>query len=243
VALSVRLCQAMAQALNGIIMTPSRRIVIAAHHILTLYGHWAVNDLRGSGSREIIDPKFESLGEIYHGRKPNHLQPKRDELRSFHKQHHELLNFPVFWIDEEKRQEVACAIASVIQQHRYTCYACAICSNHMHLVIRTHKHKALEQWNNFAEAIRQRLRHRFSDTLSANHPVISARPYSVLLFTPSEVHGRVEYIQDNPQKEGLPAQDWEFVAEYDNWPMHNRLFNDGPASGIPAPFDFIHISG
>ena len=199
------------------------RTVIAAHHILTLYGHWAVNDLRGSGSRDFVDHKFKSLGEIHPGRKPEHEQPSRDELRAFHQQHRELLNFPVVWIDEAKRQEIACAIASVINEHRYTCYACAICGNHLHVVIRTHKHKALEQWNNLAEGIRRRLRHRFADSINANHPVISARPYSVLLFTPDDVWGRVDYVQGNPLKEGLPAQQWEFITLYDNWPLHKTL--------------------
>ena len=198
------------------------RMVIAAHHILTLYGHWGVNDPRGSGSDEIIDPKFEALGPIHHGRKPNHLQPSRDELRAFHQQHRDLLNFPIFWIDDQMRQEIACAIASVIDEQRYTCYACAICSNHFHLVIRTHKHKALEQWNNLAEGVRQRVRHRFNDRISANHPVISARPYSVLLFTPDDVRGRVDYVKKNPQKEGLPLQHWDFVKQYDNWPLHKQ---------------------
>lgn len=204
-------------------MKRRRRIVIAAHHILTLYGHWAVNDLRGSGSSNFIDEKFKALGEIHHGRKPQHKHPSRHELRAFHQQHRELLNFPVFWIDEAERQEIACAIAEVIRANGYTCYACAICSNHIHLIIRTHKHKALEQWNNFAECIRQRLRHRFPEKISANHPVISARPYSVLLFTPEQVCGRIDYVQGNPLKEGLPAQHFEFVAVYDNWPLHKTI--------------------
>jgi hypothetical protein len=146
------------------------RTVIAAHHILMLYGHWGVNDPRGSGSREIIDSKFESLGEIHHGRKPHHEQPSRDELRAFHQQHRELLNFPVFWIDQAMAQAIACAVSETINQQRYTCYACAICSNHLHLVIRTHKHKALEQWNNLSESIRQRLRLCFPNEISANIP-------------------------------------------------------------------------
>jgi hypothetical protein len=84
--------------------------------------------------------------------------------------------------------------------------------------------QALEQWNNIAEGITQRLRHRMADQISADHPVISARPYTVLLFTPDEVCTRVRYVQDNPIKEGLPAQSWDCVQTYDNWPlhMHNR---------------------
>lgn len=179
-----------------------------------------MNDPRGSGSSEFVDAKFSPLGPIHLGRKPEHQQPTRAELRSFHQQHRELLNFPILWIDEAKAQAIAEAIARAIAHNGYTCYACAICSNHLHLVIRTHKHKALQQWNNFAESIRQRLRHRFPETISAHHPVISARPYSVLLFAPDEVRSRIRYVQNNPVKEGSPAQQFEFVSTYDNWPLH-----------------------
>jgi hypothetical protein len=59
---------------------------------------WAVNDPRGSGSREFGDLKFEPLGPIHFGRKPDGEQPTRDELRDFHRRHGEVLNFPVLWI-------------------------------------------------------------------------------------------------------------------------------------------------
>jgi REP element-mobilizing transposase RayT len=198
------------------------RTVIGAHHILMLYAHWAVNDPRGSGSDQIRDPKFESLGDIHHGRKPEDEQPSRDELRAFHEAHRELLKFPLFWIDHCKRAEIACAIAEAIRTHGYTCYACAICANHIHLVIRTHKHKAREQWMNIADAIRGRLRHKFHHELAADHPIISSRPYSVLLFTPDEMRGRISYVENNPLKEGQPRQHWEFVTPYDNWPFHKK---------------------
>src|SRR3954467_7318361 len=95
--------QAKAQAARG-------RRVIAAPLVLTLYGHWGVNDPRGSGSSEFIDLKFEPLGPIHFGRKPRSEQPTREELKAFHAQHEELLNFAVFWIDDAKRREIAQAI-------------------------------------------------------------------------------------------------------------------------------------
>lgn len=201
---------------------PRTRRVIAVHLILTLYGHWAVNDPRGSGSSVFLDPKFEPLGPIHFGRKPRHEQPTREELKAFHAQHEELLNFPVFWIDPPMRAEIAHAIRDVIKAQGYTCYACAICGNHLHLVIRTHKHDALTIWNHFAQAIRTRLRLRFPAQLAPNHPVISARPYKVFLYTPAEVWDRIDYVEKNPRKENLPHQDWDFVTPYDNFPFHKH---------------------
>jgi hypothetical protein len=63
------------------------RRVIAAHLVLTLHGHWAVNDRRGSGPGDFIDDKFESLGPIHPGRRPAREQPTRMELKAFHAGH------------------------------------------------------------------------------------------------------------------------------------------------------------
>ena len=199
----------------------SRR-VIAVHLVLSGYGHWAVNDPRGSGSSDFIDLKFEPLGKIHFGRKPQPEQPTRRELKAFHAQHEELLNFPIFWIDDPIREAMAQAISEVIGVQGYTCYACAICGNHVHLLIRTHKHDALTIWNHFAEGIRRRLRLRFRQEISPHHPVISARPYKVFLYNPDQVWDRIDYVERNPLKEKLPPQRWEFVIPYDNFPFHKR---------------------
>jgi hypothetical protein len=89
-------------------------------------------------------------------------------------------------------------------------------------VIRTHKHDALTMWNHFAEAIRSRLRVRFPQEIAGEHPVISARPYEVFLYTTDEVWDRVDYVEQNPMKERLPPQRWEFVTPYDNFPFHQN---------------------
>ena len=199
-----------------------RRSVIATHLIHTLYGHWGVNDPRGSGSRDFIDLKFAPLGSIHPGRKPVQLQPSKSELREYHREHAELLNFPILWVDDAMRSEIAHAVEESIRMRGYTCYACAICSNHLHLVIRTHCDKAQQMWQHFSERIRERLRLRFTPQISPHHPIISARPYNVLLYTPEEVRGRIEYVRENPIREGLAAQSWNFVTRYDGFPCHKK---------------------
>jgi len=143
-------------------------------------------------------------------------------LREFHAQHEELLNFPIFWIDDPKREEIAQAICDVIRAHGCICYACAVCGNHVHLIIRTHKHDSLTMWNHFAESIRSRLRLRFPNEICANHPVISARPYKVFIYTPDQVRDRIDYVEQNPLKEHLPPQRRTFVGEYDGFPFHKN---------------------
>ncbi len=197
----------------------SQRPPIIGHHLIwTLYGHWLANDLRGSGSTEFYDEKFAPLGPIHHGRKPRHLQPSRKELKAFYQQAAPLLNFPVFWIDEAKRQAIGDAFAKVIADRSYTVWACAILKNHAHLVIRRHRDDALAMWNAFANAARDALR-QLAD-IGLEHPVWSTRPYKVFLRTPDDVRHRINYVELNPEKEGLSRQVYSFVQSYDNWPFH-----------------------
>ena len=42
-------------------MASPKRRVIAGHHIAMLYGHWGVNDPRGSGSIGFADPKYSLM--------------------------------------------------------------------------------------------------------------------------------------------------------------------------------------
>lgn len=200
----------------------SARRIIGHHLILMLYGHWLPNDPRGSGSSELIDEKFVPLGDIHRGHKPEHLQPSREELKAFHAQAEPLLNFPLLWMDEAKRQAAAEALGEVVSGRRYTCWACAVLRNHAHLVIRIHRDDGRTMWDHFASAIADRLRLRFPREISANHPVVSARPYDVYLYTPADVRTRIAYVQRNPLRDGLPPQRYDFVTAYNDWPFHKR---------------------
>jgi REP element-mobilizing transposase RayT len=141
---------------------------------------------------------------------------RKNELRSFCRAAEPLLDFPVLWFDEAQRMAIGEGMGEVIRRNGYTVWSYAICRNHSHLVVRRHRHQSIE--------IRDALANGARDTLIArhlvdpSHPVWSSRPHSVYLNTPSEVVSRVDYVQKNPEKEGLPPQHWDFVKAYDGWP-------------------------
>lgn len=201
-------------------MPKPRESIIGHHLIWTLYGHWLPNDLRGSGSTEIRDEKFSELGPVHYGRKPEDEQPTRSDLREFQNQAAPLLNFPRFWLDAAKRQVVGEVIGDTVRQQGYTVWACAVLSNHMHLVIRRHRDDALAMWHAIADAIRLRLREL--PEISIKHPVFSDRPYKVFLKNPQQVRACVAYVERNPIKEGLERQQYDFVIAYNNWPFHKN---------------------
>jgi REP element-mobilizing transposase RayT len=196
-------------ARNGLPLR-GRRVILASHLVFTGYGHWLSNDPRGSGSEEIRKDDLKSLGEIHLGRK--RVQPPRDEIKNFYRAAEPLLEHEVKWFDENMRQAIAEAVGSAAKRLGYTLYALAICSNHAHAVVRSHRDRADSIWMNLANSAREALCQ--AALVSADHPVWSNRPYKVFKYTRDELSDAIKYVQDNPMKEGLPRQHWDFVRSY-----------------------------
>ncbi|MFH1268744.1 MAG: transposase [Planctomycetota bacterium] len=193
-----------------------RPIVIAYHLIWTGYGWWLPNDPRGSMSRTIAGDVIAELGEIHHGRRK--VQPTSATMRAFHNRAREALQFPLLEFSLREIDSIAESFLESMHAHRYMCYACAIMPDHVHVLIRKHKHQAEEMIENLQEASRLRL--RTSGLRDPNHPVWGGDGWKVFLDHPDSVRRTIRYIEKNPAQRNLPAQCWGFVREYDGWPLH-----------------------
>lgn len=187
-----------------------RRVVQGAHLIFTGYGHWFPNDPRGSGSTEIRKADLRDVSKIHFGRKRK--QPPREELKSFFKAAEPKLEHRTLWFDRELRNAIAEGFRDTLKRHAYTVWACAILRNHTHLVVRTHKNRSEEIWTHFAEGAKQSLR-AFAE-VPQYHPIWSHRTYKVYLYSKYDIRTRISYVNENPHKEGLPPQHWDFITHY-----------------------------
>ena len=188
--------------------------VIAYHLVWTAYGTWLPNDPRGSGSHVVASPALAELGPLHYGRRTK--QPSRQTVRVFYRRAEPRLTFPVVRFNEEQIAVVGESLAEVINAESYTCYACAILPDHVHIVIRKHKHKAEEMINRLQ--VGTRLRINFS--LPENHPVWTLGGWKSFLCSPDAIRSAVSCVERNPLKSGLTAKFWPFVKPYDNWPNH-----------------------
>jgi REP element-mobilizing transposase RayT len=192
-------------------------LVIAYHIMWTAYGTWLPNDPRGSTSQTLRSDSLAELGEIHFGRK--RVQPPRSDLRRFYARAAELLKHPVLRFNDEERSLISEAFGHVVDQERYTCYACAVMPDHVHILIRKHKHTAEEMAQKLMRASRNEL--RACDRCPSGHPIWTAGDgWNVFLEHPDDVRRVIGYIERNPIKIRLPAQTWPFVILYDNWPLH-----------------------
>ena len=156
------------------------------------------------------------LGELHYGRK--RVQPASREIGRFYERAREALAMPLLEFTRAETDSIGRAFAETIKRHRYTCYACAILPDHVHALIRKHKHKAEEMIANLQEASRLRLQKE--SRRCAGHRVWGGSGWKVFLDHPDDVRRTIGYIQRNPTKLRLAEQRWSFVKEYDGWPLH-----------------------
>jgi REP element-mobilizing transposase RayT len=191
----------------------SQPLVIAHHLIWTAYGWWLPNDPRGSMSEEIRVEPITALGELHHGRK--HVQPPSAEIRRFYEQARDVLKHPLLAFTDEDIALLAQCFGQVIQDRRYTCYACALMPDHVHLLIRRHRDWAEVMIECFQEASRQAL--IAAGRRAPTHPVWGGPGWKVFLNTRQDMERIVRYIRENPVKAGRAEQQWEFVKPYAGW--------------------------
>jgi REP-associated tyrosine transposase len=192
--------------------------VIAYHLIWTNYGTWLANDPRGSRSHRVYTPELAEFGAAHFGRRK--VQPSRKTVHEFYTEAEPRLQFPALRFDAAQRQAVGNAFEEIVRKCTYTCYACAIMPDHVHLVIRKHRDSAEQIIGNLQGMSRAWLLK--CDLAPEEHPVWTKNGWRVFLSTPAEVWSRIRYIENNPEKEGLSRQAWPFVVPYDNWPFHKR---------------------
>ena len=188
--------------------------MVAAYHLIwTAYGWWLPNDPRGSMSHTIRVERIAELGEAHFGRK--RVQPQRGELQRFQVEAQDVLKHPYLEFSEEERLLLADSFAKVVHDEQYTCYACAIMPEHIHMLIRKHRDWAETMIDKMQKASRQALID--SSKRSITHPVWGGPGWKVFLNTQADIRRVVRYIEANPAKSGLPPQLWGFVSVYDGW--------------------------
>jgi len=201
-----------------------RPLLIAYHLIWTGYGHWLPNDPRGSGSTSVLKDSIAALGEIHYGRKL--VQPSGKVVRGFYETAHKVLSYPVLRFYQADILTIGKAIAEIIDAHKYTCFACAIMPDHVHILIRKHRDLGEEMIEHLQDGSRDRFCER--GVCDPGHPVWTDGGWKRYLFTPGMIRGVIRYIEDNPSEIGWPRQAWAFVTPYDGWPLHPRHNPNSP---------------
>jgi REP element-mobilizing transposase RayT len=116
---------------------------------------------------------------------------------------------------------VAAGFATGIQKSRYTIWACSILQEHVHLVVARHTYHVERICNLLkGEATKQLKAHSLHPMARFEQPnrkvpsLWAENQWKVYLDTEAAIDGAIRYVEDNPGKEGRPAQKWPFVTPF-----------------------------
>jgi REP element-mobilizing transposase RayT len=185
--------------------------LIANHIIFGAYGFWLPNDPRGSWSTFVGSWELFRFGAAM----------KTTETRSVAHRPHDfrqrvaakaVLKRPAVQFSSAQIEAVAMGFGEYARRSGLVIHACAVLSDHVHLVTANHRlepHKLVIQLKGSAtEELRERGIHPFGD----NNKAFARGEWVVFLDTPSDVHRAIQYVEQNPEKEGMPRQQWAFVT-------------------------------
>ena len=179
-------------------------MVLAHHLIWTAYGWWLPNDPRGSMSHYIASDVVAELGQLHYGRK--RVQPGSREIRAFYDEAPAALKFPLLRFAPAEVDAILLAFADVVAMSGYTCYACAILPDHVHLCLRKHRDLAEAMISNLQVASARRVRD--AGLRAANHPVWGGAGWKVFLDSAEDIERTIAYVRDNPLKLGMAPQNF-----------------------------------
>lgn len=192
--------------------------VLAYHLVWTAYGTWLPNDPRGSGSNIVASESLRDLGPLHFGRKKK--QPASATVREFYREAEPRLDFEILRFNAAQIETIAAGFAETIAERSYTCYACAILPDHVHVLIRKHRDRAEDMIRHLQRDSRVRL--CATSSILLEHPVWTSGGYRGFLDSPERIRTVIRYIERNPAKSALPAQHWPFVRPYDGWSFNKR---------------------
>ncbi len=200
-------------------------IVIAYHLISTVYGWWLPNDPRGSTSRTVASDRIAQLGEHHFGRK--RTQPRSRDVRAFYERAAAELKHPLLQLDGAAIDTVAASFADMVTAQKYTCWACAIMPDHVHILIRKRRDSAEQMIERLQNGARDGLTGR--SMRDGDHPVrTGGAGRSTFLDHPDDVERTIRSISGNPASMRLPQQRCSSVMTHDRWPLHEGYDPDSP---------------
>lgn len=202
-------------------MERETRPIVAYHAVFTAYGFWLPNDERGSYSDTVWSPRLQRFGAPVDPGTTRSVakrpfdRTRRDAARAE-------LQYPAVKFDAAQRNIIGHSIGQVIKEYELPVYATAILADHAHLVFARHK-LDVEDWiGYFKRAASRELRkagmHPFERFMSGADNRVPTPwvegGWKVYLHDDDEILRTIRYINENPGKAGLPAQQWDYVAPF-----------------------------
>jgi REP element-mobilizing transposase RayT len=195
--------------------------MLAAHVIFGAYGFWLPNDPRGSWST------FVGAWELFRYGSATKTTARRSVAAARHARETRLaakraLERPAVQLTGVQALSVARGFGDYAERANVKILACAILPDHLHLVLAAHRitvpHLVIQLKGEATSQLIADRMHPFQQLAApgVRPPKCFARgQWKVYLDTVDDVRRAIQYVEDNPLKEGKRRQRWSFVTPWD----------------------------
>ena len=196
-------------------------MIHAYHIILPMYGFWLPNDPRGSWSDYVRRFEIAKFGEPKKSFDRTELESLTEAEIAARTSALASLKYPVVSIDGQQALLIAQGFARQSQKSKYTIWACSILPEHAHLVLARHSYKVEQMMNLLKAAATSSLidgeKHPLAEFAEADQRpprMWAARGWKQYLDSEEGIENAINYVEENPLKEGKSAQSWSFVQPF-----------------------------
>ncbi|HVP10310.1 MAG TPA: transposase [Phycisphaerae bacterium] len=190
-------------------------MILGFHLTWTTYGHWFPNDPRGSWSDEVWQPQLAKLRKLDDERKVTRPRPvPSNDLKRFLDSARSALMWNAVQLTRSELAVVAGAFAEAASAVKLRVFACAIMPTHAHIAVGRNEDSYERIVNRLKGRSAQRIR-EFRAYPAADRrsriPIWTQGYWVRYIDHPEQMQCVVNYVKNNPIREGLPSQDWGFV--------------------------------
>ncbi len=185
--------------------------VLAYHVIFGAYGFWLPNDPRGSWSNFVGSWDLFRYGPATKTDSIKSVAAKKHdrEMRLRAKQN---LKYPAVRFSSEQIRTIAGGFQTAKSEGGYKIHACAILSDHVHLVICRHGRKIEQVVGHLKSRATRSL--TLSGLRPGKGPVWAKGSWNPYLNSREDTVRSIKYVENNPVREGRTPQSWEFIDNY-----------------------------
>ncbi len=195
-------------------------MLLGFHVIFSTYGYWLPNDPRGSWSDWIRNWELLRYG---HATKVDTRQSvaKLKYDVALRKRAKASLAYPEVFLTGEQALAVGLGFRTAVEEADYSILACSILPQHVHLVIGPHARDIDRIVGHLKARATQQLNEQGIHPLQGYRQADGTMPspwcrkcWKVFVFSERHLRDAIQYVEDNPLKEGKPRQRWSFVRQY-----------------------------
>jgi REP element-mobilizing transposase RayT len=195
-------------------------MIVGYHIIFGAYGFWLPNDPRGSWSDFVGSWELYLRGGRATRTDERHSLARRPHNHALRLATKSALKHPPVLFTGQQARAIAGGFGRYFQRSRLPAWACAILPDHVHLVVGQPKIDVgplVIQLKSAATVMLKREGlHPFGQIVDSDgrSPRCFARGQWKVFLDPEDVPRAIQYVEENPVKQGKKPQRWSFVVPW-----------------------------